>query len=49
MSSTAGASGPFQRLHPSEGMQALEKERVLPLTGWQQEVEQAHRFGLEAA
>jgi len=49
MSSLAGASGAFQRLHPSEGMQALEKERALPLTGWQQEVEQAHRFGLEAA
>jgi len=49
MSSPAGASGAFQRLHPSEGMQALEKERALPLTGWQQEVEQAHRFGLEAA
>ncbi|MGB0276670.1 MAG: agmatinase, partial [Synechococcus sp.] len=34
---------------PSEGMQALEKERKLPLTGWQQEVDQAKRFGLEAA
>lgn len=30
-------------------MQALEKERALPLTGWQQEVDQAHRYGLEAA
>jgi len=49
MSSPAGASGALERLHPSEGMQALEKERALPLTGWQQEVEQAHRFGLEAA
>jgi len=49
MSSPAGASGAFERLHPSEGMQALAKERALPLTGWQQEVEQAHRFGLEAA
>jgi agmatinase len=49
MSSPAGASGAFERLHPREGMQALEKERALPLTGWQQEVEQAHRFGLEAA
>ena len=49
MSSPAGASGAFERLHPSEGMHALEKERALPLTGWQQEVEQAHRFGLEAA
>ena len=30
-------------------MQALEKERKLPLTGWQQEVDQAKRLGLEAA
>ena len=30
-------------------MQALEKERKLPPTGWQQEVDQAKRFGLEAA
>ena len=30
-------------------MEALEKERKLPLTGWQQEVDQAKRFGLEAA
>jgi agmatinase len=30
-------------------MRALEKERALPLTGWQQEVEQGHRWGLEAA
>ena len=30
-------------------MQALEKERKIPLTGWQQEVDQAKRFGLEAA
>jgi agmatinase len=49
MSSPSGASGAFERLHPSEGMQALEKERALPLTGWQQEVDQAHRYGLEAA
>ncbi|MEB3354741.1 MAG: agmatinase [Cyanobacteriota bacterium] len=49
MNTPSGASGAFERLHPSEGMQALEKERALPLTGWQQEVEQGHRFGLEAA
>ena len=30
-------------------MQALEKERKIPLTGWQQELDQAKRFGLEAA
>ena len=33
----------------TEGSRALEKELALPLTGWQQEVDQAHRFGLEAA
>ena len=49
MTSSSGASGAFERLHPSEGMRALEKERALPLTGWQQEVDQAHRYGLEAA
>ena len=49
MSSPANASGDFERLHPSEGMQALEKERALPLTGWQQEVDQGLRYGLEAA
>ena len=49
MNTPSGASGAFERLHPSEGMQALEKERALPLTGWQQEVDQAQRFGLEAA
>ena len=49
MSSPSDPSGAFQRSHPSEGMQALEKERKLPLTGWQQEVDQAKRFGLEAA
>ncbi|QPN62025.1 agmatinase [Synechococcus sp. CBW1004] len=49
MTNDSGASGPFERLHPSEGMRALEKERALPLTGWQQEVDQAHRYGLEAA
>ena len=49
MTSSSGASGAFERLHPSEGMRALEKERALPLTGWQQEVDQGHRYGLEAA
>ncbi|KEF42270.1 MAG: agmatinase [Cyanobium sp. CACIAM 14] len=32
-----------------EGARALAREASLPLTGWQQEVEQAHRWGLEAA
>ncbi|MAV09889.1 MAG: agmatinase [Synechococcus sp. MED850] len=49
MSSPTDPNGPFQRSHPSEGIQALEKERQLPLTGWQQEVDQAKRLGLEAA
>ena len=37
--------------HPagSEGARALEKEAALPLTGWQQEVDQGLRYGLEAA
>ncbi|MFM7613469.1 MAG: arginase family protein, partial [Synechococcales cyanobacterium] len=33
----------------SEADQALEKERRLPLTGWQQEVDQALTLGLPAA
>lgn len=54
MSSPSGASGAFGRPYPNgmpdtEGSRALEKERALPLTGWQQEVDQAHRYGLEAA
>lgn len=49
MTSDSGAAGAFERLHPDEGMRALEKERRLPLTGWQQEVDQAKRLGLEAA
>ncbi len=43
------ASGAFESRHPSEGQAALEKERSLPLTGWQQEVDQGLRYGLEAA
>ncbi len=54
MSFPSGASGAFDRPYPNgmpdtEGSRALEKERALPLTGWQQEVDQAHRYGLEAA
>lgn len=49
MSSPSDPTGAFERSHPSEGFAALEKERKLPLTGWQQEVDQAKRFGLEAA
>ena len=49
MTSTSGSPGGFERSHPSQGMAALEKEQRLPLTGWQQEVDQAKRLGLEAA
>ena len=49
MTLSSDPSGAFERVHPSEGMQALDKEQRLPLTGWQQEVDQAKRLGLEAA
>jgi agmatinase len=39
----------FQPPHLTEAQQALEKERHLPLTGWQQEVSQGLTYGLEAA
>ena len=35
--------------YSSEAQRALEKERQLPLTGWQQEVDQGLKYGLEAA
>jgi agmatinase len=34
---------------PSEANQALDKETRLPMTGWQQEVNQGLEYGLEAA
>lgn len=49
MASEIGAEGAFDRSQSTEGQRALNKEHFLPLTGWQQEVDQAHRFGLEAA
>jgi len=61
MATTSGDSGAFERVHPNEGhrafedqrglegQRALEKESRLPLTGWQQEVDQGLRHGLEAA
>jgi agmatinase len=53
MSDPSGASpgpeGAFERSRGNQGAEALEKEARLPLTGWQQEVEQGHRYGLEAA
>jgi len=39
----------FTRKHPSEGMDALEKEAKLPLKGWENEVARAKEYGLEAA
>ena len=50
--SPSDAAGAFDRgPHPAgaEGARALEKEASLPLIGWQQEVDQGHRYGLEAA
>ncbi len=50
--SSGSAADVFDRgVHPpgSEGTRALEKEAALPLTGWQQEVDQGLRYGLEAA
>ncbi|AII43572.1 agmatinase [Synechococcus sp. KORDI-100] len=49
MTASSDDTAGFQRQHPSEGMQALEKERQLPLTGWQTEVDRAREFGLDAA
>ena len=37
----------FKRKHPSEGMDALEKESKLPLKGWETEVARAKEYGLE--
>ncbi len=39
----------FIRKHPSEGMDALEKESKLPLKGWETEVARAKEYGLEGA
>jgi agmatinase len=33
--------------YSSEAQKALEREQHLPLTGWQQEVEQGLEYGLE--
>jgi agmatinase len=46
---STGPEGAFERPPGHQGAEALEKEARLPLTGWQQEVEQGHRWGLEAA
>jgi agmatinase len=49
MSDPTGPAGAFERPRGRQGAEALEKEARLPLTGWQQEVELGHRYGLEAA
>ncbi|MGL6133857.1 MAG: agmatinase [Prochlorococcaceae cyanobacterium] len=49
MSESTGPQAAFERPPGQQGAEALEKEARLPLTGWQQEVEQGHRWGLEAA
>ena len=58
MTATPGPEEAFDRRSSSpgsssavgqQGAEALEKEARLPLTGWQQEVEQGLRYGLEAA
>ena len=54
MTASSGPEGAFDRRTQappagSQGAEALEKEARLPLTGWQQEVDQGLRYGLEAA
>ena len=49
MTSESSQDQDFKRNHPSEGMDALEKEAKLPLKGWENEVARAKEYGLEAA
>ncbi|QEY31910.1 agmatinase [Synechococcus sp. RSCCF101] len=49
MTSSQASGAAFERRDPSQGMEALEKEARLPLTGWQQEVDRGKALGLEAA
>ncbi len=54
MTASPGPEGAFDRRTQDtpagrQGAEALEKEGRLPLTGWQQEVDQGLRYGLEAA
>ncbi len=54
MTASPGPEGAFDRRTQAppagrQGAEALEKEARLPLTGWQQEVDQGLRYGLEAA
>ena len=49
MTTESSKNQDFKRNHPSEGMDALEKESKLPLKGWDKEVARAKEYGLEAA
>ena len=49
MTTESSKNQKFIRKHPSEGMDALEKESKLPLKGWENEVARAKEYGLEAA
>ena len=49
MTTESSQNQDFTRKHPSEGMDALEKEAKLPLNGWENEVARAKEYGLEAA
>ena len=41
MTTESSQNQDFTRKHPSEGMDALEKEAKLPLNGWENEVARA--------
>ena len=49
MTTESSKNQDFIRKHPSEGMDALEKESKLPLKGWETEVARAKEYGLEGA
>ena len=49
MTTESSKNQDFIRKHPSEGMDALEKESKLPLKGWEKEVSRAKEYGLEGA
>ena len=42
MTSESSQDQDFKRKHPSEGMDALEKESKLPLKGWEKAVSYTH-------
>ena len=49
MTTESSQNQDFIRKHPSEGMDALEKEAKFPLNGWENELARAKEYGLEAA